>query len=1058
MLTASLLFLGHSLTFLYAQQNLKSSSPSTSEQHWTNADYEQAENLRLAGKEAEARPYYEKAIAAAEKEKLWEMYLLSQAYLAGSYAGTPDYQTGINIASSALEQLETLPYQEQKHAFRLYLSLSNLHRLSFRSRAFVEFNQKALDLVLAHYPDQPHPFLAEAYFHIGKGYYTLSQLDQAMTYFNKAAAILEELPKKDVIALRPGIFSFIGALNARIGELETAAIYLEQALEFALIASQGKEDNLAEYYQDIGRVYSQLNEHEKSIDYYKKAIYLLENQEVQDSRTLYVNMPMNYLSIAESHSSIQDYDSALHYCEKAIALIEKGGNQTPPFISLYTYLHLGKVYFRKSELDQALSFAQKAEQLYSAYEAMMSRNKVFKALSLQIDFLYAMAYTRMDSLDQALGHLRTIQKALAQKTADERKDFLGITSNTLTTLAEVHLRKSQLDSALFYNQLAIIDACQGFDNPSYRELPQMEDCEKNPQIFFILNQKAELLLQLAESKENSAEKLAALEVGLATIDLVDEVYEKNMKKINVLRGGQSAALIRLAFEPLQTGMVLAAEHHRISNAVAPIQKSFHYNQKIKAQQLWLSLLQSEAKQFGGLDPAILQAEQTLMSDIAKTEKQIEVALSQEKLEEASTLKNDQLFRQQKEYIALQRKLEKQYPDYYASKYAFVPEDGKSLQALLSKEEVLIEYAFKDSTLFVYTLTKDTPLQLKTVPLDTATLQQMEQFQEPVKQSSMIRKSSREKFIRLSHQLYQQFIAPAEDLLQGKSKLVIIGDRVTNYIPFETLLASAEGGKFSQLDFLIKSFEISYHYSATLLAKARRKAKVATAGVYAFAPVYDQAEEEKFTARGVATTSPVPKLEALDERGQYQQLPESENEVKAIIQLFQDNDIEGNMLALREAANEERLKENLRRPYQFIHIAGHSFANLTNPKFSGIACYENKADQTEDNILYTGEIYNLATKADLVTLSSCESGFGKLALTEGMLGLNRAFINAGTPNVIFSLWKVYDKVSAQLMIEFYQGVLAGKSYSTSLREAKLKLLAQESTATPHFWSPYILIGR
>jgi len=134
-----------------------------------------------------------------------------------------------------------------------------------------------------------------------------------------------------------------------------------------------------------------------------------------------------------------------------------------------------------------------------------------------------------------------------------------------------------------------------------------------------------------------------------------------------------------------------------------------------------------------------------------------------------------------------------------------------------------------------------------------------------------------------------------------------------------------------------------------------------------------------------------------------------------------------------------------------------------PKFSGIACYTEKKDEDdtdtkEDGTLYIGEIYGLSSKADLVTLSSCESGFGKLEGSEGLLGINRSFIYAGTPNVVFSLWKVYDKVSSELMVDFYENVLLEKDYAKSLRAAKLNLLKKETTAAPHFWAPYLLIGR
>jgi len=179
-----------------------------------------------------------------------------------------------------------------------------------------------------------------------------------------------------------------------------------------------------------------------------------------------------------------------------------------------------------------------------------------------------------------------------------------------------------------------------------------------------------------------------------------------------------------------------------------------------------------------------------------------------------------------------------------------------------------------------------------------------------------------------------------------------------------------------------------------------------------------------------------------------------------MKLFRKNGKKSNQLDLRANASEAALKSNLEKPFKYIHIAGHSFADLENPKFSGIACFDvNESNpNTEDGTLYTGEIYNISSKADLVTLSSCESGFGKLEKTEGLMGINRAFIYAGTPNVVFSLWKVYDKISATMMKDFYKNTLEGKSYSTSLREAKLQLLEKEETASPHFWSPFLLIGR
>lgn len=96
-------------------------------------------------------------------------------------------------------------------------------------------------------------------------------------------------------------------------------------------------------------------------------------------------------------------------------------------------------------------------------------------------------------------------------------------------------------------------------------------------------------------------------------------------------------------------------------------------------------------------------------------------------------------------------------------------------------------------------------------------------------------------------------------------------------------------------------------------------------------------------------------------------------------------------------------------------------------------------------------------ADLVVLSSCESGVGPLLAGEGMVGLNRSFLQAGVPNLVFSLWKIDDLATSQRMVKFYQEFLSGKSYAEALRIAKLSLLESPETALPAYWASFMMIG-
>ncbi len=131
-------------------------------------------------------------------------------------------------------------------------------------------------------------------------------------------------------------------------------------------------------------------------------------------------------------------------------------------------------------------------------------------------------------------------------------------------------------------------------------------------------------------------------------------------------------------------------------------------------------------------------------------------------------------------------------------------------------------------------------------------------------------------------------------------------------------------------------------------------------------------------------------------------------------------------------------------------------NESKPELSRIFL---KPSEKEDGSLYAGEIYNLNINADLVTLSACETGLGKIAKGEGIVGLSRALQYAGANNLIVSLWQVADASTSQLMIKFYDLHLHNdyKGYNRALRSAKLSLLNSDEYKNPYFWAPFILVG-
>src|SRR5262249_15184420 len=158
------------------------------------------------------------------------------------------------------------------------------------------------------------------------------------------------------------------------------------------------------------------------------------------------------------------------------------------------------------------------------------------------------------------------------------------------------------------------------------------------------------------------------------------------------------------------------------------------------------------------------------------------------------------------------------------------------------------------------------------------------------------------------------------------------------------------------------------------------------------------------------------------------------------------------------AREDTLKREKLDSYRYIHFASHGFLDEAKPGRSGILL-SSSPHSGEDGILQIGEIMRLKLDADLVTLSACSTGLGRLVNGEGVLGLPRAIFSAGARNVAVSLWNVNDSATAMLMESFYRHLRQGLPKSEALRQAKLALLhgPQPAWQHPYFWAAFVIEG-
>ena len=168
-----------------------------------------------------------------------------------------------------------------------------------------------------------------------------------------------------------------------------------------------------------------------------------------------------------------------------------------------------------------------------------------------------------------------------------------------------------------------------------------------------------------------------------------------------------------------------------------------------------------------------------------------------------------------------------------------------------------------------------------------------------------------------------------------------------------------------------------------------------------------------------------------------------DEVKAVAKVFKGKAITGNMVTKEKVIKICNDKD-------IIHFYCHSIFNSLDPLSSGILLHGGET-------LTAREIFNLKLNTELVTLSACQTGISEVSPGDELVGITRAFLYAGAPSVVVSLWPVDDKSTQELMLEFYKLIKNGEDKATALQKAQVKIMDKEEYSHSYYWAPFILVG-
>jgi len=366
---------------------------------------------------------------------------------------------------------------------------------------------------------------------------------------------------------------------------------------------------------------------------------------------------------------------------------------------------------------------------------------------------------------------------------------------------------------------------------------------------------------------------------------------------------------------------------------------------------------------------------------------------------------------------------------------------ETLQGSLGPDEMLIEYVLGETQSYCLRITRTTA-SIVLLPSGRKRI-------EEVVDNYLAVVRSRQPESKSAGDLFSVLLDPVVGQ-QPQTKLIVVPDGKLNLLPFDAL-------RDSKGRYFLESHVVTYAPSATVLYLLREPRSL-NRGPRDFLGVGGVVYSSPTGSTGGGDGSMAPKASIVADffgldAVAFPDLPGSTQEVVGAAGIIKGS----NQLLLDRNATEAAFKALPLADFRIIHLAVHGVANAEFPDRAALVLGSSPASG-EDGLLQVREIRDLPLRTELVTLSACDTGSGKLLGQEGIASLERAFLLAGSKAVIASLWPADDTFTIALMKRLYQHLISGSDKGAALREAKLDLLREfGDQALPIYWAGFTLVG-
>lgn len=840
-------------------------------------------------------------------------------------------------------------------------------------------------------------------------YYSVNEYARIGQYCIEFMSVWDELkePRKIVYALFAGSH-FMGVEQ----NFEKAAEYFFKVAN----SSEFDENEKKMIYSNLSELFLRKKDFNRALEYGSKVLKSKDKTSI-----LYLQQLTRSGNI---YNELGDYVAAEKcFLEAKTLLPPEESLRTNPYARLnYTYVYGGLlgIQLENKNVKKAAIFAKKIEDnlsylLMQGQGAYMTMNPLFQYYTMIGD---TTNYSKLERNLLKLDHI-------------EEFAFLA---KTLTIRGDYWFKQKNINRALkLYN-----DALNLLENKGSNELTIYTQDE--PQALVTLTKKLDLLYWKKQHGGSTKDEQDFYETTQQARFLLDQIRQSLTTKEAKQKLLNNAPLIyEYSLEAIWN------MYHRSKDDVH-LEEMFVLIEKSKAILLSEALNEDLAQSFGGVPDTLRRKEKELVTDIKVYESKLLDAKRKKQLANVTTFQ-EILLQKRTNLDQLKQHLENAYPKYYELKFQDRIVSIKELQGTLKKEDgTFVSYFMGRRNLYILSVGSQS-VDIRLVSLEkkqyNTFAKDILSFKRKLSDVGSIKTFSEKEFqtlSTLSYRLYELLLKPE---INDSKKIIISPDGLLHYIPFEVLLTQetkVKGIDFKSLPYLLKEYELSYQYTATLWLELLEKniTSSANAGILGVAATYQQPlmniPEERMLLR-----------ENLIE------LEGAKNEVYFLKETYKGQYwLEG----LATEANFKKSTEN----YAIIHLALHGLVDSKTPTKSGLVFTEN-GDTLEDNFLFAYELSSLDLNTNLLVLSACSTGDGTYQNGEGVLSLGRGFMYAGASSIMTTLWQINDQSTQRIMQYFYENLYDGMKKDVALQQAKLTYLNQSNGvfAHPVFWAAYVLIG-